>query len=36
MSPPLESFSPFEKLLAGLAQASVDFALVGGVAVSLF
>lgn len=30
-----ENFSQFEKLLAGLARAGVDFAVVGGVAVSL-
>lgn len=30
-----ENFSPFEKLLVGLAQAGIDFAVVGGVAVSL-
>jgi len=30
-----ESFSPFEKLLVDLARAGVDFAVVGGVAVSL-
>jgi predicted nucleotidyltransferase len=32
---PLENFSPFEELLVGLAQANVDYAVVGGVAVSL-
>lgn len=32
---PAENFSPFEKLLVELARARVDFAVVGGVAVSL-
>jgi hypothetical protein len=32
---PAENFSPFEKLLVDLAKAGVDFAVVGGVAVSL-
>src|SRR4051812_41345444 len=31
----LENFSQFEKLLVGLAQARVDFAVVGGFAVAL-
>jgi hypothetical protein len=36
MTEPLpENFSPFEKLLADLAKAGIDFAVVGGVAVSL-
>jgi len=30
-----ENFSQFEKLLVGLAQANVDFAIVGGLAVAL-
>ena len=30
-----ESYSPFEKLLAGLVRSEVEFAVVGGVAVSL-
>jgi hypothetical protein len=30
-----ENFSQFEKLLAGLAQADIDFAVVGGLAVAL-
>jgi hypothetical protein len=33
--PVLESFSPFGKLLAVLARDGIDFAVVGGVAVSL-
>ncbi len=32
---PKETLSQFEKLLAGLARAEVDFAVVGGVAVAL-
>ena len=36
MTEPLpENFSPFEKLLVDLAKAGIDFAVVGGVAVSL-
>ena len=35
MPSPAENFSPFEKLLVDLAKAGVDFAVVGGVAVSL-
>jgi hypothetical protein len=35
MSSPNETFFQFEKLLVALAQAGVDFATVGGVAVSL-
>jgi hypothetical protein len=35
MSFPNESFFQFEKLLVALAQAGVDFAAVGGIAVSL-
>jgi len=31
----LENYSPFERLLAGLARGGVDFAVVGGVAISL-
>jgi hypothetical protein len=35
MPSPAENFSPFERLLVDLAKAEVDFAVVGGVAVSL-
>lgn len=35
MSIPSENFSQFEKLLAGLVRSNVEFAVVGGVAVSL-
>jgi hypothetical protein len=35
MSSPNETFFQFEKLLVALAQAGVDFAAVGGVAISL-
>jgi len=35
MNFPPENFSPFEKLLAGLVEAKVDFAVVGGLAISL-
>jgi acylphosphatase len=35
MSLPAENFSPFERLLVALAKGGVDFAVVGGVAVSL-
>jgi acylphosphatase len=35
MSPPNENFFQFEKLLVKLVQAEVDFATVGGVAISL-
>jgi hypothetical protein len=35
MPSPVENFSPFERLLVDLAKAGVDFAVVGGVAVSL-
>jgi hypothetical protein len=30
-----ENYSPYEKLLAALVRAGVDFAVVGGVAISL-